>query len=75
MENKQAIINVIKDQSLVPLFYYKDKETSLSIVKALYESGIRLIEWTNRGDNALDIFNYLKEKTVASMPELYLGAG
>jgi 2-dehydro-3-deoxyphosphogluconate aldolase/(4S)-4-hydroxy-2-oxoglutarate aldolase len=41
----------------------------------LYDSGVRLIEWTNRADNALDNFIYLKKNVISLMPELRLGAG
>lgn len=75
MDNKQTIINIIKTYGLVPLFYHSDKEISMMIVRALYDGGIRLIEWTNRGENALDNFIYLKKNAAQAMPGLYLGAG
>ena len=50
------IIQKIKEQKIVPLFYNDSFETSKDIVKTLYEAGIRVIEYTNRGEKALENF-------------------
>ena len=75
MDNNPAIVNIIRSQGLVPLFFHSDRDLSLMIVKALYQAGIRLIEWTHRGENALETFKYLKNHAAATMPGLHLGAG
>lgn len=49
------ILQKIKDQKIVPLFYNESFEVSKNIVKALYEAGIRVIEYTNRGHQAWKI--------------------
>lgn len=69
------IIKKIKDQKIVPLFYNDSFETSKDIVKALYEAGIRVIEYTNRGEKALENFRQLKEIATTEFPELLLGIG
>ncbi|SHJ91154.1 bifunctional 4-hydroxy-2-oxoglutarate aldolase/2-dehydro-3-deoxy-phosphogluconate aldolase [Epilithonimonas mollis] len=69
------IIQTIKDQKIVPLFYNESFEASKSTVKALYNGGIRVIEYTNRGSQALENFIRLKEILSTEFPGLLLGIG
>lgn len=69
------IIQKIKDQKIVPLFYNESFEVSKNIIKALYEAGIRVIEYTNRGHQALENFTRLKEISHTEFPGLLLGIG
>jgi 2-dehydro-3-deoxyphosphogluconate aldolase/(4S)-4-hydroxy-2-oxoglutarate aldolase len=69
------ILQKIKDQKIVPLFYNESFEVSKNIVKALYEGGIRVIEYTNRGSQALENFTKLKEISATEFPGLLLGIG
>ncbi|WP_336960626.1 bifunctional 4-hydroxy-2-oxoglutarate aldolase/2-dehydro-3-deoxy-phosphogluconate aldolase [Chryseobacterium contaminans] len=69
------ILQKIKDQKIVPLFYNESFEVSKNIVKALYEAGIRVIEYTNRGHQALENFTKLKEISHTEFPDLLLGIG
>lgn len=70
-----VILQKIKDQKIVPLFYNESFEVSKNTVKALYEAGIRVIEYTNRGIQALENFTKLKEISANEFPELLLGIG
>lgn len=69
------ILQKIKDQKIVPLFYNESLEVSKNIVKALYKAGIRVIEYTNRGYQALENFTRLKEISHTEFPGLLLGIG
>lgn len=69
------IVQKIKDQKIVPLFYNESFEVSKNIVKALYEAGIRVIEYTNRGHQALENFTKLKEISHTEFSDLLLGIG
>ncbi|WP_294270275.1 bifunctional 4-hydroxy-2-oxoglutarate aldolase/2-dehydro-3-deoxy-phosphogluconate aldolase [uncultured Chryseobacterium sp.] len=71
----QSVIQQIKNQKIVPLFYHESFEASKNTVKALYEAGIRVIEYTNRGVQALENFTKLKEISAVEFPELLLGIG
>lgn len=70
-----TIIQKIKEQKIVPLFYNESFEVSKSIVESLYEAGIRVLEYTNRGKSALENFRKLKELSATEFPELFLGIG
>jgi 2-dehydro-3-deoxyphosphogluconate aldolase/(4S)-4-hydroxy-2-oxoglutarate aldolase len=47
--NREKIIQAIIQQGVLPLYFHPDEEMSIKILQALYESGIRVIEYTNRG--------------------------
>lgn len=70
-----SVIDKIKSQKIVPLFYNDSFEVSKNIIHALYEAGIRVIEYTSRGSRALENFRKLKEVSVTEFPELLLGIG
>jgi 2-dehydro-3-deoxyphosphogluconate aldolase/(4S)-4-hydroxy-2-oxoglutarate aldolase len=57
------------------LFYYEDAEVSLEIVRALYRAGIRVIEYTNRGKQALENFRVIKKAQPKDMPDMLVGIG
>ncbi|NVO31852.1 beta/alpha barrel domain-containing protein [Hymenobacter lapidiphilus] len=60
---------------LVPVFYHADIEHAKQIVQACYAGGVRVFEFTNRGDNALPVFRQLREFARHECPELLLGIG
>jgi 2-dehydro-3-deoxyphosphogluconate aldolase/(4S)-4-hydroxy-2-oxoglutarate aldolase len=64
----------ILESKLIPLFYEDDVTVVVDVVKALYEGGIRTIEFTNRGPKALDNFKALVALK-NEMPDLFLGIG
>jgi len=60
---------------LVPVFYSPDLETAKSVLQACYEGGIRVMEFTNRGDFAHEVFADLNKFTLTNFPEMILGIG
>lgn len=75
MKTKQQITEAIIEQGMLPLFYHADTQVSLEVVRALYKAGIRVIEYTNRGEAALDNFKALKQLQQTELHELLLGIG
>jgi len=75
MKTKEGSLKAITDQGLLPLFFYEDAEVSLEIIRTLYKSGIRVLEYTNRGKEALENFKHLVKVVDAEMPDLHLGIG
>lgn len=69
------IIQTIKAQKIIPLFYDESFDASKNIIKTLYEAGIRVIEYTNRGMLALESFTKLKDISPSEFPGLLLGIG
>jgi 2-dehydro-3-deoxyphosphogluconate aldolase / (4S)-4-hydroxy-2-oxoglutarate aldolase len=74
MDN-QKIISAIIEQGMLPLYYHPDAATSLELAQTLYKAGVRVIEYTNRGDNAIDNFKLLVSERDKNMPGLLLGIG
>jgi 2-dehydro-3-deoxyphosphogluconate aldolase / (4S)-4-hydroxy-2-oxoglutarate aldolase len=75
MDKRSAIINLIGEQGLLPLYFHADEEVSVNVLKALYAGGSRVIEYTNRGENALNNFKKLRQVGDRELGGLYLGAG
>jgi 2-dehydro-3-deoxyphosphogluconate aldolase/(4S)-4-hydroxy-2-oxoglutarate aldolase len=73
--NKEKIIQAIVSQGVLPLYFHPDEAISIRILKALYESGIRVVEYTNRGRQALKNFRSIKKETYKQFPDLILGLG
>ena len=53
MGKKETLLKLIPGQGILPLYYFKDTEVSIGLLRALYKAGIRAIEYTNRGEQAL----------------------
>ena len=53
------VLNTTLDIGLVPLFYHADPETARGVVSACVKGGARVIEFTNRGEKALEVFTAL----------------
>lgn len=68
-------ISSITEQGLLPLYFHADKEISANILRALYRAGSRVIEYTNRGVEALANFKHLRTVCDDELPEMLLGAG
>ncbi|MEA9414135.1 bifunctional 4-hydroxy-2-oxoglutarate aldolase/2-dehydro-3-deoxy-phosphogluconate aldolase [Flavobacterium sp. PL02] len=75
MNKSEKVIQQIIHSGLLPLYYHESKDLSVSILKALYQSGIRIVEYTNRGKNALINFEALRTIASQEMPDLLLGIG
>jgi 2-dehydro-3-deoxyphosphogluconate aldolase/(4S)-4-hydroxy-2-oxoglutarate aldolase len=73
--NREKIIQAIIQQGVLPLYFHPDEEISIKILQALYESGIRVVEYTNRGKQALKNFRSIKKETYKQFPDLILGLG
>jgi 2-dehydro-3-deoxyphosphogluconate aldolase / (4S)-4-hydroxy-2-oxoglutarate aldolase len=65
----------MKETGLVPLFYHHDVEVSKQVLKACYEGGARLLEFTSRGDFAFETFAALSKFAIAELPGMILGVG
>lgn len=63
------------EQGMVPLFYDPDLEVCKQLVTACYIGGARLLEFTNRGDYAHEVFGELNKFCIKELPEMILGVG
>ncbi len=75
MANKETVLDSILTQGMLPLFFYEDEGVSVEIVRTLYRAGVRVLEYTNRGKEALHNFRAIKKVVKQEMPGMYLGIG
>ena len=69
------VVKQMEESGMVPLFYHPDIDVAKQVLKACYEGGARLMEFTNRGDLALEIFTALNKYAIAELPGMMLGVG
>ena len=69
------VAEVMKQTGLVPLFYNGDVETSKKVIKAVYDGGARLLEFTARGDFAHEVFGELNKYVIKELPGMIMGVG
>ncbi len=62
-------------QGMVPLFYHPDIELGKKVLSACYNGGARLLEFTNRGDYAHEVFRALNKFCEQELPEMIMGVG
>jgi 2-dehydro-3-deoxyphosphogluconate aldolase / (4S)-4-hydroxy-2-oxoglutarate aldolase len=73
--NQDIVKQKIVAQGLMTLFYTDDVEVSISILRTLYNEGIHVIEYVNRGVNALANFKILKSIIDNEKLDIIIGAG
>jgi 2-dehydro-3-deoxyphosphogluconate aldolase/(4S)-4-hydroxy-2-oxoglutarate aldolase len=59
----------------VPIFYNGDVQVAEAVVKACVDGGTRVMEFTNRGEQALKVFSHLSEYLGSSKSPVILGVG
>jgi 2-dehydro-3-deoxyphosphogluconate aldolase/(4S)-4-hydroxy-2-oxoglutarate aldolase len=72
---KEEILQVARVQGLLPPFNHPDEKVAKQILDAVYAGGLRIIEFTNRSENALDVFSSLIKYADKKMPDLIIGIG
>ncbi len=75
MDKKAHILQLIPEQGILPLFFFKDTEVSIEVLRTLYRAGVKTIEYTNRGEAALKNFGAMRKVIDAELPGMYLGVG
>ncbi|MGB0837230.1 MAG: bifunctional 4-hydroxy-2-oxoglutarate aldolase/2-dehydro-3-deoxy-phosphogluconate aldolase [Flavobacteriaceae bacterium] len=65
----------MKETGMIPLFFNSDIEVSKQVLKACYDGGARLLEFTARGDFAHEVFGELTKYAVKELPGMIMGVG
>jgi 2-dehydro-3-deoxyphosphogluconate aldolase/(4S)-4-hydroxy-2-oxoglutarate aldolase len=73
--SRDQVFEQIKKHRFMPLFNHTDILISQQILKAAYDGGVRVFEFTNRSHNALNVFSALVKYAEANLPGLIIGAG
>lgn len=69
------VATVMTETGLVPLFYHPDVALGKNVLKACYDGGARLMEFTARGDFAFEVFSELNKYALKELPGMIMGVG
>jgi 2-dehydro-3-deoxyphosphogluconate aldolase/(4S)-4-hydroxy-2-oxoglutarate aldolase len=69
------VLNTMVETGLIPVFYTGDVDVAKNIVRACCDGGIKVIEFTNRGDGAYLVFAELVRYFATERPDAILGVG
>ena len=69
------VATAMYDTGMVPVFFHSQLEVCQQVVRACYEGGVRVFEFTNRGDYAHEIFSTLNKFVAKEMPDMKMGVG
>ncbi|CAH0997183.1 hypothetical protein EMA8858_03322 [Emticicia aquatica] len=73
--DKNTTLTQVSATGLVPLFTHNDLDLCLGVLRASYEAGVRVFEFTNRTENSFKNFAELIKIAEDEMPEMILGIG
>jgi len=73
--NKIQSLQAMQETGIVPVFYHSDISVAQNVLKACYAGGIRVFEFTNRGDFAQEVFAELSKFAAKECPDMILGIG
>ena len=69
------VYNAVLSSGLVPLFYHPDADIAIPIVKACSDGGAKVLEFTNRGEKALQVFARIVDYVNVQKLPIILGVG
>ncbi|PWL37799.1 bifunctional 4-hydroxy-2-oxoglutarate aldolase/2-dehydro-3-deoxy-phosphogluconate aldolase [Flagellimonas aquimarina] len=69
------VVQVMQETGMVPLFYHPDVELGKKVLRACYDGGARLMEFTARGDFAFEVFSELNKFAIKELPGMIMGVG
>lgn len=73
--SRVEVILKMQGAGMVPVFYNKDPEICKSVIKSCFDGGVRVFEFTNRGDFAHELFGELNKWAATEIPDMVMGAG
>ncbi|MFC7378098.1 bifunctional 4-hydroxy-2-oxoglutarate aldolase/2-dehydro-3-deoxy-phosphogluconate aldolase [Brevundimonas sp. GCM10030266] len=73
--DRLTVLNALEAQGVAPVFYHADPEVCLNVIRACSRGGAKAIEFTNRGDFAIDLFGDIARELQKTDPDIILGIG
>ena len=73
--SRLEVVGIMQETGMVPLFYHSDVEIGKKVLKACYDGGARLLEFTARGDFAFEVFSELNKYAIKELPGMVMGVG
>jgi 2-dehydro-3-deoxyphosphogluconate aldolase / (4S)-4-hydroxy-2-oxoglutarate aldolase len=72
---KLKVLSTMVETGVVPVFYDSNIEVAQKVASAVLAGGCPLLEFTNRGDHAWEVFSELERFCARDLPDLILGVG
>jgi 2-dehydro-3-deoxyphosphogluconate aldolase/(4S)-4-hydroxy-2-oxoglutarate aldolase len=69
------VLDTMLDTGMVPVFYNADIDVACRVASAVMAGGCPLLEFTNRGDHAWEVFSRLEQYCSRELPEMIVGVG
>jgi 2-dehydro-3-deoxyphosphogluconate aldolase/(4S)-4-hydroxy-2-oxoglutarate aldolase len=69
------VLNTMVEMGVVPVFYDSNVDVAQKVAEAVWAGGCPLLEFTNRGDHAWEVFSDLDRHCARNLPGLILGVG
>ena len=69
------VVLKMREIGVIPLYYNPDITIMKEVISACYRGGMKIFEFTNRGDMAHELFSELVKWSRDEMPGLVLGVG
>jgi len=73
--SRLEVLDTMIELGLVPVFYNPELEVAKQIVAACRAGGARVVEFTNRGDFAFQVYSALARHVAEAEPDVILGVG
>lgn len=73
--DRLTVYNTMLADGMIPLFYQSDLEVAKNLVAALADGGSHVLEFTNRGDFAIEVFSALVKYCAKQHPTMIIGVG
>ena len=73
--DRLSVLKALENQGVAPVFYHSDPEVCLNVIRASARGGARVVEFTNRGDFAIDLFGEINRELMRTDPDIVLGIG
>lgn len=73
--DRLTVYNTMLKEGMIPLFYNGKLDISTQVVAALAGGGSHILEFTNRGDFAIEVFSELVKYCAKNHPDMIIGVG
>ena len=73
--DKMQVMNKMASTGMVPVFYHPTPEVACQVMQACYDGGVRVFEFTNRGDFAHEVFARFMKYAGEHCPDMAVGVG
>lgn len=73
--SKADVLSTIRRDGVIPVFYNAHVDVTREVARRLAAGGLSTIEFTNRGDGAIEVFAELIRWARRELPELIVGVG